>query len=182
MQVIKTAIEGVVEVIPDVFGDERGYFFESYNRQKFLAAGITEEFLQDNQSFSVKGVLRGLHFQKDPYAQGKLVRVISGKVLDVVVDIRKDSPTFGKHVSIVLDTKRNNMLYLPPGMAHGFATLEDAVFSYKCTNVYHKVSEGGVLWNDPKLNIDWQVENPIVSEKDQVLPTFDLTVRDLYGI
>lgn len=182
MQVIKTAIEGVVEVIPDVFGDERGYFFESYNRQKFLAVGITEEFLQDNQSFSIKGVLRGLHFQKEPYAQGKLVRVISGKVLDVAVDIRKNSPTYGQHVSVVLDAKKNNMLYIPPGMAHGFATLEDAIFSYKCTNVYHKTSEGGILWNDPALKIDWQLENPIVSEKDQILPTFDLTVQDLYGI
>jgi dTDP-4-dehydrorhamnose 3,5-epimerase len=182
MQVIKTAIEGVVEVLPDVFGDERGYFFESYNRDKFVAAGITEVFLQDNQSFSVKGVLRGLHFQKEPYAQGKLVRVVSGSVLDVVVDLRKDSPTFGQHVSVVLTAEKNNMLYVPPGMAHGFATLKDAIFSYKCTNVFHKASEGGVLWNDPKLNIDWQLENPVVSEKDQILPTFDITIKDLYGI
>ena len=182
MQVIKTAIEGVVEVLPQVFGDERGYFFESYNRDKFVAAGISEVFVQDNQSFSVKGVLRGLHFQKEPYEQGKLVRVVSGSVLDIVVDIRKDSPTFGQHVAIVLTAEKNNMLYLPPGMAHGFATLEDAVFSYKCTNVFHKASEGGILWNDPKLNIDWQLENPVVSEKDQILPTFDITIKDLYGI
>lgn len=182
MQVIKTAIEGVVEVLPDVFGDERGYFFESYNRDKFVAAGITEVFVQDNQSFSAKGVLRGLHFQKEPRAQGKIVRVISGKVLDVAVDLRKDSPTFGQHVSVILDAKKNNMLYIPAGLAHGFATLEDAVFVYKCTDVFHKESEGGVLWNDPKLNIDWQLENPVVSGKDQVLPTFDTTIKDLYGI
>lgn len=182
MQIIKTAIEGVVEVIPAVFGDERGYFFESYNRAKFVAAGITDVFVQDNQSFSVKGVLRGLHFQKDPHAQAKLVRVISGKVLDVAVDLRKDSPTFGQHVSVVLDAKKNNMLYIPAGLAHGFATLEDAVFVYKCTGLFNKEAEGGVLWNDPKLNIDWQLENPVISEKDQILPTFDITVNGLYGI
>ncbi len=181
MQVKHFTIEGLVEITPAVFKDERGFFFESYSTKKFEEIGIKEQFVQDNQSFSTKGVLRGLHLQKDPHAQGKLVRVISGKVLDVAVDIRKNSPTIGQHVSILLDAERNNMFYIPPGFAHGFVVLEDAVFSYKCTNLYNKQSEGGIIWNDPKLNIDWGVANPNVSEKDIELPTFDELIKELYG-
>ncbi|MBX2953738.1 MAG: dTDP-4-dehydrorhamnose 3,5-epimerase [Leadbetterella sp.] len=173
MQFAPTKLAGVIEITPRVFEDERGYFFESYNINLFKEQGITEDFLQDNQSFSRKGVIRGLHFQREPFAQGKLVRVIRGAVLDVVVDIRPGSPTFGQHESFLLTEENQKMVYLPAGFAHGFSTLEDAVFSYKCTNVYHKASEGGILYNDPVLAIDWQVAEPIVSEKDLELPGFD---------
>lgn len=172
MQVIKKSIEGLLEIIPTVYKDERGSFLESYNRQLFEANNLPTHFVQDNQSFSIKGVVRGLHFQRAPHAQGKLVRVISGRVLDIAVDIRPDSPTFGQYEAVELDGIRNNMFYIPEGFAHGFAALEDSIFSYKCTNLYHKASEGGIIWNDPELNIDWQVANPIVSEKDVLLPTF----------
>nr|WP_293842292.1 dTDP-4-dehydrorhamnose 3,5-epimerase [uncultured Arsenicibacter sp.] len=176
MQVRHTAIEGLIELTPRVFGDERGYFFESYNRPVFESLGLPMDFVQDNQSFSVKGVVRGLHFQNPPFAQGKLVRVITGKVIDVVVDLRPDSPTFGQHEKFVLDAKLNNMVWVPEGFGHGFVTLEDSIFSYKCTNVYNKAAESGIIWNDPDLQIDWEVENPIVSEKDLLLPT----VRSLF--
>lgn len=172
MEFIKTAIEGLIEIKPRVFKDERGYFFESFRKELFAENGITEDFVQDNQSYSTKGVLRGLHLQRDPFAQGKLVRVIQGKVLDVAVDLRPGSPTFGKHETLVLDTTQNNMFYVPPGFAHGFITLEDAIFSYKCTNNYNKASESGIIWNDTDLSINWQLENPIVSEKDIELPSF----------
>ncbi len=173
MEFKATSIQGVIEIFPRVFGDERGYFFESYQRALFVANGITEEFVQDNQSFSKKGVVRGLHLQRAPFAQGKLVRVIQGRVLDVAVDVRPHSPTFGQFVAVELSTEKQNMLYIPPGFAHGFATLEDAIFSYKCTQLYDKASEGGILWNDPTLGINWQIDSPIVSDKDQVLPTFE---------
>jgi dTDP-4-dehydrorhamnose 3,5-epimerase len=133
--------------------------------------GVHESWVQDNQSFSQKGTVRGLHFQRGAHAQAKLVRVIAGKVLDVAVDLRKGSPTFGQVYSTILDTEKNNLLYIPAGFGHGFSVLEDAVFVYKCSNYYHKDSEGGVLWSDPALGIDWQVAEPIVSEKDQILPT-----------
>ncbi len=173
MQFTPTTLAGVLEITPRIFEDERGYFFESYNINLFREHGITEDFLQDNQSYSRKGVVRGLHFQREPFAQGKLVRVIRGAVLDVVVDIRPDSPTFGQHESFLLTGENQKMVYLPAGFAHGFSTLEDAVFSYKCTNVYHKSSEGGILYNDPLLAIDWQVNEPLVSGKDLELPGFD---------
>jgi dTDP-4-dehydrorhamnose 3,5-epimerase len=172
MQIRETSIAGLVEIFPRVFGDDRGMFFESFNEQLFKDLGLPTNFVQDNQSFSKKGVVRGLHFQNAPFAQGKLVRVISGSVLDVAVDIRPESPTFGKYEVFVLKGETNNMAYIPEGFAHGFAALEDSIFSYKCTNLYSKVSESGILWNDPELAIDWGVENPIVSEKDQILPTF----------
>jgi dTDP-4-dehydrorhamnose 3,5-epimerase len=133
--------------------------------------GVHESWVQDNQSFSQKGTVRGLHFQRGAHAQAKLVRVIAGKVLDVAVDLRNGSPTFGQVYSTILDTEKNNLLYIPAGFGHGFSVLEDAVFVYKCSNYYHKDSEGGVLWSDPTLGIDWQVAEPIVSEKDQILPT-----------
>jgi dTDP-4-dehydrorhamnose 3,5-epimerase len=170
MQVRQTAIEGLVELIPRVFSDERGHFFESYNQPLFASLGLPMAFVQDNQSFSVRGVLRGLHFQNEPFAQGKLVRVISGQVLDVAIDLRPDSPTFGQHETFLLDAKLNNMAYIPGGFAHGFVALEDSVFSYKCTNVYNKTAESGLRWDDPDLRIDWGITDPIVSEKDQVLP------------
>lgn len=172
MEVKETFIEGLLEIYPRIFKDERGFFLETYNKTAFEKAGIKTPFVQDNQSFSVKGVLRGLHFQKEPFAQAKLVSVISGKVLDVAVDLRKNSPTFGKHFSVVLDAEKRNMLLVPEGFAHGFVALEDSVFSYKCSNIYNKESEGGIIWNDKDLNIDWGYANPLVSDKDQVLPAF----------
>lgn len=171
MQVRQTSIEGLIELIPRVFEDERGSFFESYNKPLFMSLGLPMDFVQDNQSFSVKGVLRGLHLQNAPFAQGKLVRVVSGQVLDVAVDLREDSPTFGKHETFLLDARLNNMAYIPEGFAHGFVALEESIFSYKCTNVYNKTAEGGLIWNDPDLAIDWGIKDPIVSDKDQVLPT-----------
>ncbi len=173
MQIIKTKIPDLLIIKPDVFEDERGYFFESYNREKFVQAGIKYKFVQDNESKSQKGVLRGLHFQNPPHAQGKLVRVMKGAVLDVAVDIRKKSPTYGKWASIELSESNKMMCWIPPGFAHGFVTLEDnTVFFYKCTNVYNKQSEGSIRWNDPDLNIDWKTKNPILSEKDKIVPFF----------
>lgn len=161
-------ISGVKIIHPRVFNDPRGYFYESYNKKAFAEAGIKDDFVQDNQSLSEKGVLRGLHFQIPPYAQSKLVRVIRGSVLDVVVDIRKNSSTYGKHFSIELSEENKTILYIPEGFAHGFVTLEDnTLFSYKCGNFYNKESEEGLMWNDPDLNIDWRIESPILSEKDQ---------------
>ncbi len=172
MEFRKTSIEGLIEIYPKIFGDARGHFFESYRQDLFAQNGIPFQFVQDNQSFSTAGVLRGLHFQNPPFAQGKLVRVITGKVIDIAVDIRPGSPTFGKYEKFVLDATLQNMVYIPEGFAHGFAALEDSVFAYKCTNNYNKASEGGIIWNDPDLNIDWGIESPNVSEKDLELPTF----------
>jgi dTDP-4-dehydrorhamnose 3,5-epimerase len=172
MQIRETSIAGLVEIIPRFFTDDRGMFFESYNETLFKSLGLPTNFVQDNQSFSKKGVVRGLHFQKAPFAQGKLVRVISGEVLDVAVDIRPESPTFGQYETFLLSSENNNMAYVPEGFAHGFVALEDSVFSYKCTNLYSKESESGILWNDPDLGIDWGITDPIVSEKDLILPTF----------
>lgn len=166
-------IPGLVEFIPKIHGDSRGYFFESYREDVLKNAGIEAKFVQDNQSFSTAGVLRGLHFQKPPFAQAKLVRVISGKVLDIAVDVRKGSPTYGKWCGVILDAAKGNSFYVPEGFAHGFYTIEDAIFSYKCTNYYHKESEGGLLWNDPSLGIEWNAEAPLVSEKDQLLPVLN---------
>lgn len=173
MEVIKTKIPDLYIVKPRVFEDHRGYFFESYNKENFLRNGIDHNFVQDNESKSTKGVLRGLHFQKPPFAQGKLVRVMKGSVLDVAVDIRKNSPTYGQWASVELTQDNKWMYWVPPGFAHGFVTLEDnTVFFYKCTNVYNKNSEGSILWCDPDLNIDWKVENPILSDKDKSGPLF----------
>ena len=170
MEFRKTSIEGLIEIKPRIFKDSRGYFFESYQQKLFQENGISEIFVQDNQSYSTKGVLRGLHLQKEPYAQGKLVRVVMGKVLDVAVDVRPGSPTFGQYESVILDAEQNNMFYVPPGFLHGFAALEDTIFSYKCTNTYHKESELGIRWNDPDINIDWGLSILWFSEKDQELP------------
>jgi dTDP-4-dehydrorhamnose 3,5-epimerase len=168
MTVKETNISGLRIIEPRVFEDDRGYFFESYSKQAFLNAGLDLDFVQDNQSLSQKGVLRGLHFQNPPFAQGKLVRVIQGSVLDVAVDIRANSPTYGQHVSVLLSGKNKTIFWIPPGFAHGFVTLEDnTIFSYKCTGLYNKASEGALRWDDPDLNIDWGIDHPLVSEKDQ---------------
>ncbi|MDR0969371.1 MAG: dTDP-4-dehydrorhamnose 3,5-epimerase [Lentimicrobiaceae bacterium] len=173
MEIIKTKIKDLLIIKPAVFEDYRGYFFESYNKEKFSQNGIDQNFVQDNESKSTKNVLRGLHFQKPPFTQGKLVRVMKGAVLDVAVDLRKNSPTYGQWESIVLTESNKMMYWVPPGFAHGFVTLEyNTVFFYKCTNVYNKESEGSILWNDPDLNINWQTENPILSEKDMQAPLF----------
>lgn len=167
MEIIETKLKGVVVIKPKVFEDARGYFFESYNAQVFKEAGLTMNFVQDNQSLSQKGVLRGLHFQNQPFAQGKLVRVISGAVYDVAVDIRKNSATYGQWFGQELNAQNKWMMYIPEGFAHGFATLENnTVFSYKCTNVYNKASEDCLLWNDLDLSINWQIDNPLLSDKD----------------
>ncbi|MEA5109707.1 dTDP-4-dehydrorhamnose 3,5-epimerase [bioreactor metagenome] len=179
MEIVKTGIPDVLIIKPRVYNDDRGYFFESYNRSDFAAAGIDADFLQDNESRSMKGVLRGLHFQKPPYAQGKLVRVVSGAVLDVAVDLRRNSPWFGKWVSVELTDQNKWMCWIPAGFAHGFISLEDnTVFIYKCTNVYNAASEGSVRWNDPDLNINWGNISPVLSPKDQAAPL----LRDLGNI
>ena len=167
MKVIKTNIDGLLIIKPDVFGDDRGYFFETYSKRKYAEYGIEEDFVQDNISKSLKGTIRGLHYQVGDNAQGKLCHVIKGKVLDVAVDIRFDSPTFGQYFSIELTGEDKTQLWIPPGFAHGFSVLSDEVlFVYKCTNYYSKPDDRAILYNDPQLNIDWKVENPIVSEKD----------------
>jgi len=167
MEVIKTNIDGLLIIKPDVFGDDRGYFFETYSKRKYAEYGIEEDFVQDNISKSLKGTIRGLHYQVGDKAQGKLCHVIKGKVLDVAVDIRFDSPTFGQYFSIELTGEDKTQMWIPPGFAHGFSVLSDEVlFVYKCTNYYSKPDDRAILYNDPQLNIDWKVENPIVSEKD----------------
>ena len=173
MEAIQTPIPDLVRLVPKVFSDPRGHFFESYNLDKFKALGIDYQFVQDNQSLSNAGVLRGLHFQKPPFAQGKLVRVVKGAVLDVAVDIRKGSPTYGHHYKLELSEENFEMLFIPPGFAHGFMTLRDqTVFQYKCTNMYNQASEGAIRWDDPTIGIKWNVENPVLSDKDKIAPLF----------
>jgi dTDP-4-dehydrorhamnose 3,5-epimerase len=160
-------ISGLKILQPTIFSDDRGYFFESYNHETLKNLGIEDVFLQDNQSFSKKNVIRGLHFQVPPFAQAKLVRVIKGAVLDVAVDLRKNSPTYGQHFSVILSEENQLQFYIPVGFAHGFAALEEhTVFAYKCSNIYHKDSERSILFNDKDLNIWWNIENPIVATKD----------------
>ncbi len=173
MEIVETKIPGLLIIKPTVFEDARGYFFESYNKQRFLQHGIDQNFVQDNESMSQNGVLRGLHFQKPPFEQGKLVRVMKGSVLDVAVDIRKSSPTYGQWESVELTQNNKWMYWLPPGMAHGFVALENnTVFFYKCTNVYNQESEGSICWNDPTLDIQWPLSNPIITDKDKNAPYF----------
>lgn len=173
MNILKTVLSGLLIIDPKVFEDERGYFFESYNTDLFRSCGIDADFAQDNESRSAKGVLRGLHFQEPPFEQGKLIRVARGTVIDVSVDIRKDSPTYGKWAAFELSELNKRMLWIPPGFAHGFVSLEDdTIFIYKCTNVYDRDSENSIRWNDPELNIDWGIENPIISDKDSKAPLF----------
>lgn len=173
MEFIKTPLDGLLIVKPDIFGDERGYFFESYNEAKYSKAGIAPNFVQVNVSKSIKNTIRGLHFQIGDYAQGKLCSVLSGKVLDVAVDIRKNSPTFGKYFSAELNDENKFQLWVPPGFAHGFAVLSDeALFVYKCTALYNKESERSIYYADTDLRINWGIENPVVSEKDLIAPKF----------
>lgn len=168
----KMEIPDVVLIKPKVFGDERGFFMETYKKPDFEKAGINVEFIQENHSKSKYGVLRGLHFQKDPYTQSKLVRCIKGKIMDVAVDIRQSSPTFGKYVSAELSEDNKHMLFIPRGFAHGFVVLsEEAEIIYKVDNVYAPDYEGGLIWNDKKINIKWPIDSPILSSKDQKWPT-----------
>ena len=179
MNIIKTELPGVLIIEPKVFGDARGYFFESWNLAAFEAVGITNKWVQDNESKSCFGVLRGLHYQAAPYTQAKIVRATLGAVLDVVVDIRKGSPAYGKHIAVELSADNKRMLYIPRGFAHGFAVLSDeAVFMYKCDNVYMQSSERGIMFDDPDLAIDWRIptEKILLSEKDKKHPAFaDIT-------
>jgi len=173
MEIIEEPLNGLLVVAPRVYKDSRGYFLESYRDDFFRHLGYSFDFVQDNQSLSQKNILRGLHFQKPPHAQAKLVRVIKGSVLDVAVDIRKDSLTFGKHYATILSEQNFKSILIPDGFAHGFYTLEDnTIFTYKCTDYYHPESEGGLAWDCKELNIDWGASNPILSEKDTKNPQF----------
>lgn len=177
MEVIKTYIEGLFIIEPRIFADDRGYFFESFSQREFDEKVAPIRFVQDNESKSVFGVVRGLHFQRPPYAQSKLVRVIKGRVLDVAVDIRRDSPTYGKHVAVELSEENHRQFFIPQGFAHGFAVLSDeAIFQYKCDNFYAPESEGSIAWNDPQLGIDWKIpaDKIILSSKDRLNPPFTL--------
>ena len=176
MEVIKTNIEGVVIIEPKIFKDNRGYFFESFNEKEFKEKVADINFVQDNESKSSYGVLRGIHFQAPPFAQSKLVRVVKGKVFDVAVDLRKDSPTFRQWTSVILSARNHKQFFLPQGMGHAFVVLtKTAVFQYKCDNFYNKESEGAIIWNDKSLNIDWKVQEKdiILSEKDKKHPTLE---------
>ncbi|MBO5961481.1 MAG: dTDP-4-dehydrorhamnose 3,5-epimerase [Paludibacteraceae bacterium] len=173
MEILTTPIKDLLIIQPRVFSDARGYFCETYNEQRYAEAGITAHFVQDNQSKSSYGVVRGLHFQHNPHCQAKLVSVTVGKVWDVAVDLRKDSPTFGQWFGVELSAENHRQFFIPRGFAHGFSVLsETAVFTYKCDNLYHPESEGGILFNDPDLNIDWKIpaEKALISEKDKLHP------------
>jgi dTDP-4-dehydrorhamnose 3,5-epimerase len=170
MQIKTTSFEGLIEIFPDVFADDRGWFYEFYKEETFSKNHLHYTFVQENQSFSKKGVIRGLHFQRPPYAQAKLVTALTGKVLDVVVDLRPTSKTFKQKYYCLLESSKRNMLLIPEGFAHGFAALEDSIFFYKCSNAYNRASEAGIRWDDPDLKIEWRVENPIISGKDSELP------------
>lgn len=176
MNVIQTDLDGVVIIEPTVFGDSRGYFFESFSQQEFEKKVRKINFVQDNESLSSYGVVRGLHFQMPPFAQSKLVRCVRGKVLDVAVDIRRGSPTFGKHVAVELSAENKRQLFIPRGFAHGFSVLSDtALFQYKCDNFYAPDCEGAIIWNDPTIGIDWQIPaaDILLSEKDKHHPKLD---------
>jgi len=170
MKCIETALTGVLIIEPDLFGDSRGFFIETYNKQRYESIGIKLDFVQDNLSFSNKGVLRGLHYQK-PHAQGKLVYVLQGEVWDVAVDIRHNSPDFGRWTAVTLSSENKKQFYIPPGFAHGFCVLsETALFAYKCTDLYHPECDAGIRWDDPDIGIKWPIANPILSEKDRKQP------------
>lgn len=173
MNIIKTKIEDLVIIEPRVFGDDRGYFFESYQKERYEQAGIKAEFIQDNEAFSTYGVVRGLHFQIGPYSQAKLVRVIKGAVIDVAVDLREGSPTFGQWEAVELSEENKRQFFVPRGFAHGYSVISDeAIFAYKCDNVYSPENEGGINLNDPELNIDWgiPIDKQVISAKDKILP------------
>jgi len=177
LEILKTSIDGVLSIKPKIFGDSRGFFFESYTKKKYAQEGIEMEFVQDNHSKSSKGVLRGLHYQISK-PQDKLVRVVQGEVFDVAVDIRKDSPTFGRWEGFLLNDENMQQVFVPKGLAHGFCVLsETAEFLYKCSDYYYPEDEGGIIWNDPDLKIDWPISIPLLSDKDQKYPRF----RDIFG-
>ena len=179
MQRIETSLPGVCEFRPVVFEDARGFFMETYHFEKFRALGVADSFVQDNHSRSAKGTLRGLHYQLN-HAQAKLCRLVEGEALDVAVDIRLGSPTFGKWTSVKLSAKTHNLIYLPPGFAHGFLALTDSVqFLYKCSDFYHPNDEHGVIWNDPDINISWGIDSPTVSDKDAKFPRLSEVPREL---
>ncbi len=181
-KLLHTDIPDVKVVEPKVFPDERGYFLESFKKSDFISLGIERDFKQDNHSFSVAGTLRGLHFQKPPYAQGKIVRVVVGRIIDVAVDVRVGSPTYGRYVSVELSADNHLMLWVPEGFAHGFLALTDSLVLYKATSEYNKASEGGLIWNDPDVGIKWPVETPILSEKDTQWPKLkNLKSGFIYG-
>ena len=168
MEIEEKEIKGLIEIFPKVFGDQRGFFLETFNTSRYNDILRNIQFVQDNFSSSNKGVLRGLHFQNPPYSQGKLVQVITGSALDVAVDLRRNSETYGQHVKVLLSSEKRNQFWIPEGFAHGFLSLEDnTIFSYKCTNYYNPQSEVTILWNDRNLKIDWQIDNPIISPKDK---------------
>lgn len=172
MLIENTPIKDLMLITPNIFGDERGYFMETYNKKR-LEKAIKVAFVQDNESLSQKGVLRGLHFQKPPFTQAKLIRVIFGSILDVAVDIRKDSETYGQHFKHILSSENRKQLYIPAGFAHGFLCLEDnTIVNYKCSEFYNKNSEASLLWNDVELNIDWGMKDPILAEKDKLAEKF----------
>jgi len=167
-------LPGVIMVEPKQHGDDRGFFLESYKRSEFIEGGIAEEFVQDNVSRSARGILRGLHYQLSPKAQGKLVSVTRGEVFDVAVDIRKESPTYAEWISVTLSGDEPKLLYIPPGFAHGFCVLsDDADFCYKCTDEYDPALDRGIIWNDPTIAVDWPIDNPVLSDKDKQLPLLD---------
>lgn len=173
MEVTKTNFDGLLIMQPRVFKDDRGYFFEYFRKDVLKDFGVNVEFVQSNESQSQKNVLRGLHFQNPPFEQGKLIRVVKGAVMDVTVDIRKSSPNYGQWFAYELNEENKTILWIPPGFAHGFLTLSDnTIFQYECTNYYHKDSEGSIRWNDPTINIDWKISDPIISDKDKFAPLF----------
>lgn len=173
MEVTKTNFDGLLIMQPKVFQDDRGYFLEYFRKDVLNNFGVDLEFVQSNESQSQKNVLRGLHFQNPPFEQGKLIRVVKGAVMDVAVDIRKSSPNFGKWFAYEINEINKTILWIPPGFAHGFLTLADnTIFQYECTNYYHKDSEGSIRWNDPTINIDWKISDPIISDKDKFAPLF----------
>ncbi len=180
MQIIETKIAGLYIIEPKIWNDDRGYFFESFQAERYAALGIKNAFVQDNEAFSSKGALRGLHYQLPPFAQAKLVRVISGRVQDVAVDIRPDSPTFGQHVSVILSGENKRQFFVPAGFAHGYLTLsETAIFTYKCDQYYAKEHEGGIKFDDPALGIEWELgaEELIISPKDLTQPNFENHIK-----
>lgn len=183
MKIIPTALHDVLIIEPEVFGDSRGFFFESWNRRRYAEAGLDIDFVQDNLSFSQRGTLRGLHYQT-PRAQGKLVSVLQGEVYDVAVDVRSDSPTFGQWVGVVISSENRRQVYVPPGFAHGFCVTSDtALFAYKCTEYYAPEDEATIAWNDPELAVDWPVDAPILSEKDRRgIPLKDVSPDRLFSV
>jgi len=185
MKVVETEFKGLLQIFPDIYKDQRGYFIESFHIHKFRELSIPHSFVQDNFSCSQRGVIRGLHLQLPPYQQAKLVMVMKGKALDVVVDLRVDSATYGQHTKYILDAEQHSMLYIPEGFAHGLLAIEETVFTYKCSDFYNKSAEAGILWKDNILDIDWELDrygitHPIVSDKDQALPTFEEFTREIH--